>query len=52
MGQKNFVFNRYFFHTNSIDAHLRSVLAKKESWSRLVLDPEKLLAPSWKDAEG
>ncbi len=45
----NFVLNRYIVHPSTIDAHLRKVLAQKESWSRLVLDPERLLAPSWRD---
>jgi hypothetical protein len=48
-GQLNFVFNRYFYHPGTIDQHQRKVLTKKESWARLVLDPEQLLAPSWRD---
>jgi len=45
----NFVLNRYFVHPKTVDSHLRKVLERKTSWARLILDPEQLLRPAWKD---
>jgi SWI/SNF-related matrix-associated actin-dependent regulator 1 of chromatin subfamily A len=50
-GQQNFVLNTYFTHKGTVDQHQQKVLDRKESWSRLVLDPQLLLHPAWSDAK-